>query len=349
MIFVTGGAGFIGSNFIAQWLESEKEEIVNIDNLTYSGNLENLKSVEKNPLYKFFQVDVCDQEKISELFSKFKPRAFIHFAAESHVDRSIKDPMGFIRTNVIGTFSVLEASRIYWNTLAESEKNNFRFFHISTDEVYGSLSETDPAFEETKKYEPNSPYSATKAGSDHLVRAYGHTYGLPVLVTNCSNNYGAFQFPEKLIPLVICNAIEGKNLPIYGDGKNIRDWLYVEDHCEAIRLVLKKGRVGEVYNVGGNNELANIDVVTEICKILDEVRPKVSGKYSEQIVFVKDRLGHDRRYAVCTNKIANELGFVPKESFMTGLRKTVEWYLNNPEWISHVQNGDYKNWIKLNY
>lgn len=349
MIFVTGGAGFIGSNFIAQWLESEKEEIVNIDNLTYSGNLENLKSVEKNPLYKFFQVDVCDQEKISELFSKFKPRAFIHFAAESHVDRSIKDPMGFIRTNVIGTFSVLEASRIYWNTLAESEKNNFRFFHISTDEVYGSLSETDPAFEETKKYEPNSPYSATKAGSDHLVRAYGHTYGLPVLVTNCSNNYGAFQFPEKLIPLVICNAIEGKNLPIYGDGKNIRDWLYVEDHCEAIRLVLKKGRVGEVYNVGGNNELANIDVVTEICKILDEVRPKVSGKYSEQIVFVKDRLGHDRRYAVCTNKIANELGFVPKESFTTGLRKTVEWYLNNPEWISHVQNGDYKNWIKLNY
>lgn len=349
MIFITGGAGFIGSNFIHQWLEFEKEEIVNIDKLSYSGNLENLKAIEKNPLYRFFQVDICDQDKISELFETYKPRAFIHFAAESHVDRSIHGPAEFVKTNIVGTFSVLEASRLYFSNLSEEGKKEFRFFHISTDEVYGSLEENDPAFNEDKKYEPNSPYSATKAGSDHLVRAYNHTYGLPVLVTNCSNNYGAFQFPEKLIPLMICNALAGKNLPIYGDGKNIRDWLYVSDHCEAIRHVLKMGKVGEVYNVGGNNELKNIDVVNTVCDVLDELKPKARGSYKDQIIYVKDRLGHDRRYAVCTKKIEKELGFFPKESFETGFKKTIQWYLNNPDWVASVQSGEYKNWIKLNY
>ncbi len=349
MIFVTGGAGFIGSNFIHQWLKFEKEDILNIDKLSYSGNLENLKNIEKNPLYKFVQQDIVDQNKIFDLLLEYKPRAFIHFAAESHVDRSIHSPLEFVKTNLLGTFSVLEATRLYWSNLTEKEKEVFRFFHISTDEVYGSLDDNDPAFDEEKKYEPNSPYSATKAGSDHLVRAYFHTYGLPVLTTNCSNNYGSFQFPEKLIPHMICNALEGKNLPIYGDGKNIRDWLYVEDHCEAIRLVLSKGKVGEVYNVGGNNELKNIDVVETICSILDELKPKAVGSYKDQIVFVKDRLGHDRRYAVSTKKIESMLGFMPKESFKTGFRKTIEWYLNNPEWVANVQSGDYKKWIKINY
>lgn len=349
MILVTGGAGFIGSNFIIDWFNQSEESLVNIDKLSYSGNLENLHSQENNKNYTFVHADICDEEKMKEIFATYKPRAILHFAAESHVDRSIHSPIDFVKTNIFGTFSLLEAAKKYWITLEGDEKANFRFLHVSTDEVYGSLSETDPAFDEEKKYEPNSPYSATKAGSDHLVRAYYHTYGLPVVTTNCSNNYGAFQFPEKLIPLMIYNAISGKPLPVYGDGKNVRDWLFVTDHCSAIRSVLSKGRVGEVYNVGGSNEVKNIDVVNHLCSILDELRPKTSGSYRDQITYVKDRAGHDRRYAINSSKIEKELAWKAKETFETGLKKTVEWYLSNPSWVENIVSGNYKDWIKKNY
>ncbi len=339
MIIVTGGAGFIGSNFILDWFTQTDESLLNIDKLTYSGNLANLDSLKNNKNYFFVHADICDEVKIKEIMESYKPRAIIHLAAESHVDRSIHSPVEFVKTNILGTFTLLEVVKNYWLNLDEKEKNNFRFLHVSTDEVYGSLSENDPAFDEEKKYEPNSPYSATKAGSDHLVRAYFHTYGLPVLTTNCSNNYGALQFPEKLIPLMIYNAIEGKSLPVYGDGKNVRDWLYVQDHCSAIRSVLLKGRVGEVYNVGGTNEVKNIDVVNQLCLILDELKPKKSGSYKDQITFVKDRAGHDRRYAINSSKLEKELGWSAKETFESGLKKTVEWYLANQNWIQNIFKG----------
>lgn len=349
MIFVTGGAGFIGANFIHQWLTEQNESVLNIDKLTYSGNLQNLAGVEENKNYQFVQADICDEAKIGKLFETYKPRAMLHFAAESHVDRSIHSPIEFVKTNVLGTFTLLEATKKYWSQLNEDEKKNFRFLHVSTDEVYGSLGDNDPAFHEEKRYEPNSPYSATKAGSDHLVRAYFHTYGLPVLTTNCSNNYGPYQFPEKLIPLMIHNAVSGKNLPVYGDGKNIRDWLYVGDHCEAIRFVLNRGKPGEVYNIGGCNEVKNIDVVNRLCEILDRKRPKAQGSYKDQINFVKDRPGHDRRYAIDASKIEKQLGWKPKETFETGLEKTIEWYLDNQQWTEAIVNGSYKEWITKNY
>lgn len=333
MIFVTGGAGFIGSNFLHQWFETTDEGLINIDKLTYSGNLENLKGLEQFEQYRFVQSDICDREKMESLFNEFKPRAILNFAAESHVDRSIASPVDFIQTNVVGTFTLLEVAKNYYLNLGVEEKRKFRFLQISTDEVYGSLGPVDPAFHEEKKYEPNSPYSATKAGADHLVRAYYHTYGLPVLTTNCSNNYGPYQYPEKLIPLMIVNALAGKKLPVYGDGKNIRDWLYVEDHCSAIRAVLQDGKIGEVYNVGGCNEVKNIDVVYKLCEILDRAQPKKEGSYKDQIEFVTDRLGHDRRYAINASKIEKELGWKPQESFETGLQKTVNWYLSHSDWM----------------
>jgi dTDP-glucose 4,6-dehydratase len=349
MIFVTGGAGFIGSNFIRLWLAKEKGTVLNIDKLTYSGNLENLKSIENDERYKFAQIDICDFEKLKELFIKFKPCTIVHFAAESHVDRSIHGPLEFVKTNVVGTFNLLQASKEYWEKLTGATKENFRFIHVSTDEVYGSLGPNDPAFSEEKKYEPNSPYSATKAASDHLVRSYFHTYGLPVITTNCSNNYGPYQFPEKLIPLMIHNALLGKKLPVYGDGLNVRDWLYVEDHCEAIISVLKNGKLGEVYNIGGNNEVKNIDVVKLLCQLLDELHPRSKGKYEELIEFVKDRAGHDRRYAIDSRKIMNELKWKPLENFESGFRKTVEWYLKNQEWVKNITTGEYQKWIAKNY
>ncbi len=349
MILVTGGAGFIGSNFVLDWLAGSDEPVVNVDKLTYAGNRQNLASLDGNPNHHFEQVDICDREAIDALLAKYKPRAMVHFAAESHVDRSIHGPAAFVQTNMVGTFTLLEAARQYWNALPAGEKDAFRFLHVSTDEVYGSLDATDPAFTETTPYQPNSPYSASKAGSDHLVRAYFHTYGMPVLTTNCSNNYGPYHFPEKLIPLVITNALAGKNLPIYGDGKNVRDWLFVKDHCSAIRRVLEAGKPGETYNVGGHNEKTNIDIVRQICRLLDEMKPDAAGSYERLITFVKDRPGHDRRYAIDAAKIGRELGWTPAETFETGIRKTVRWYLDNQDWVANVQSGAYRDWIEHNY
>jgi dTDP-glucose 4,6-dehydratase len=350
MLFVTGGAGFIGSNFIIDWLAQSEEPVVNIDKLTYAGNLENLSSLKHNPLHTFVQGDLADRGLVPRLLEEHKPRALLHFAAESHVDRSIHGPEDFIQTNVVGTFRLLEAVRAYWNGLPEAKKSAFRFLHVSTDEVYGSLSKDDAPFAEANPYEPNSPYSASKAASDHLVRAWHHTYGLPVLTTNCSNNYGPYQFPEKLIPLMIVNALAGKALPVYGDGMQIRDWLYVKDHCGAIRCALGAGRVGETYNVGGWNEMPNIDIVRTVCKLLDELRPKADGvSYATQITYVADRPGHDRRYAIDARKIERELGWKPAETFETGIRKTVQWYLSNPEWVANVQSGAYREWVSAQY
>jgi dTDP-glucose 4,6-dehydratase len=351
MILVTGGAGFIGSNFVLDWLASPAAEgIVNLDKLTYAGNHTTLQSVEKDARHIFAQGDIGDYDLVLSLLKKYQIRALVNFAAESHVDRSIHGPGDFIQTNVVGTFNLLEAVRTYWTELPEVKKQQFRFLHVSTDEVYGSLSPTDPAFTETNTYEPNSPYSASKAASDHLVRAWHHTYGLPVLTTNCSNNYGPYHFPEKLIPLVILNALAGKPLPIYGDGQQIRDWLYVKDHCSAIRRVLEAGKLGETYNVGGWNEKPNLDVVNTICSILDELRPKADGSsYTSQISYVKDRPGHDRRYAIDANKLERELGWKPAETFDTGIRKTVRWYLDNQEWTDGVLSGSYRDWLKKQY
>ncbi len=349
-ILVTGGAGFIGSNFVLQWLATEPAGVVNLDKLTYAGNPENLATVASDQRYKFMQGDICDREMIAELLLMHRPRAIVHFAAESHVDRSIHGPDDFIRSNVNGTFSLLEESRAYWSGLDGAERDAFRFLHVSTDEVYGSLSAADPAFTESTRYAPNSPYSASKAASDHLVRAYFHTYGLPMLTTNCSNNYGPFQFPEKLIPLAILHAVSGKPIPVYGDGQNVRDWLFVTDHCEAIRLVLARGKLGETYNVGGQNELKNLAVVNTICSTLDELRPNDPVvPHKNLITFVKDRPGHDRRYAMNIAKIESELGWKPRETFESGIRKTVHWYLDNQEWIQNVTSGKYRQWIAQQY
>ena len=349
MILVTGGAGFIGANFVLDWLASSDEPIVNLDLLTYAGNLETLSSLRDDARHVFVQGDICDRALVDRLLAEHKPRAIVHFAAESHVDRSIHGPGDFVRTNIDGTFSLLEAARGYRATLDAAGQADFRFLHISTDEVYGSLSPSDPAFAETKAYEPNSPYSASKAASDHLVRAWHHTYGLPVLTTNCSNNYGPWQFPEKLIPLMIVNALAGKPLPIYGDGQNVRDWLYVSDHCSAIREVLARGTPGETYNIGGWNEKTNIEIVHALCALLDEMHPRTEGSYSQLITYVTDRPGHDRRYAIDARKIERELGWRPAETFDTGIRKTVQWYLDHPQWIADVQSGAYRAWVATNY
>ena len=350
MILVTGGAGFIGSNFVRDWFAQSAEPVLNLDALTYAGNLENLALLQNEAGHVFVQGDICDRPLIDALLVKHQPRAIIHFAAESHVDRSIHGPAAFMRTNVEGTFTLLEAARAYWAVLEGERKAAFRFLHVSTDEVYGSLSATDPAFTEIKAYEPNSPYSASKAASDHLVRAYHHTYGLPVLTTNCSNNYGPYHFPEKLIPLMIVNALAGKALPVYGDGMQVRDWLYVKDHCSAIRRVLEAGRLGETYNVGGWNEKPNIEIVQRICALLDEKRPRADGKsYAEQITYVIDRPGHDRRYAIDARKLERELGWKPAETFETGIAKTVQWYLDDPQWVENVQSGAYRDWVKKQY
>ena len=349
-ILVTGGAGFIGSNFVIDWLAQHDEPVVNLDKLTYAGNLQNLASLEGNPRHRFVRGDIGDGALVARLLAEHQVRAVLNFAAESHVDRSIEGPGAFIQTNIVGTFNLLEAVRAYWNGLDDKARGAFRFLHVSTDEVYGSLSGDAPAFNEQNRYEPNSPYSASKAASDHLVRAYHHTYGLPVLTTNCSNNYGPFHFPEKLIPLVIHNALAGKPLPIYGDGQQIRDWLYVTDHCSAIRRVLAEGRLGETYNVGGCNEKANIDVVRTLCAILDELRPRADGaSYATQMTFVKDRPGHDRRYAIDAGKLERELCWRPAETFETGIRKTVEWYLANGEWVRNVTSGAYLEWVDRQY
>ncbi len=349
-ILVTGGAGFIGSNFVLTWLKASSAAVVNLDSLTYAGNAANLASVEADPRYTFVCGDICDGELVGSLLREHRPRAIVHFAAESHVDRSIVSPEAFIRTNVMGTFTLLEQARAYYTELDEGSRAAFRFLHVSTDEVYGTLCPNDPAFSETTPYAPNSPYAASKAGSDHLARAYFHTFGLPVLTTNCSNNYGPFQFPEKLIPLVILNALEGKPLPVYGDGKNVRDWLFVEDHCAAIRRVLESGRRGETYNVGGNSERANIDVVTAICDLVDEMRPQVGAAPRRRLItYVQDRPGHDRRYAIDARKITRELHWKPSEQFESGLRQTVHWYLENSEWIDSVRTGAYRDWLTKNY
>lgn len=353
MILVTGGAGFIGSNFVLDWFEqggAAAEPVVNLDALTYAGNPANLASLQGNPNHALVKGDIGDSALVDSLLKIHRPRAIINFAAESHVDRSIHGPEDFIQTNIVGTFRLLESVRAYWSGLPEAEKSAFRFLHVSTDEVYGSLSPTDAPFTETHRYEPNSPYSASKAASDHLVRAYHHTYGLPVLTTNCSNNYGPLHFPEKLIPLCIHNALSGKPLPIYGDGQQVRDWLYVRDHCSAIRRVLEAGKLGEVYNVGGWNEKPNLDVVRTLCATLDEMSPRSDGKpYAEQITYVKDRPGHDRRYAIDASKIERELGWKPAETFETGIRKTVRWYLDNAAWVEGVTSGAYKNWTAKQY
>jgi dTDP-glucose 4,6-dehydratase len=350
MIIVTGGAGFIGSNFIRAWLANESDAVVNLDKLTYAGNPQSLADVAANPKYRFVKGDIGDREAVDRLLAEVKPRAIVNFAAESHVDRSIHGAAEFIETNIVGTFKLIEATRGYWSTLNDADKAAFRFLHVSTDEVYGSLDFDDPAFTERHTYAPNSPYSASKAASDHLVRAAHHTHGLPVLTTNCSNNYGPYHFPEKLIPLMIGNAIGGKNLPVYGDGKNIRDWLYVTDHCAAIRLVLSKGRVGETYNIGGRNERNNLDVVHTLCDLLDELKPRADGQsYRTQISYVKDRPGHDRRYAIDATKLETELGWRAQETFETGIRKTVEWYLANADWVNSVTSGEYRNWVETQY
>lgn len=349
MILVTGGAGFIGANFVLDWLKQHDEPVINYDKLTYAGNLNNLKDLQQDARHLFVQGDINDGATLTALLEKYQPRAILHFAAESHVDRSILGPAAFVTTNINGTFSLLEVTRAYWQNLAEPEKAAFRFLHVSTDEVYGTLSAEDPPFSETTAYAPNSPYSASKAASDHLVRAYHHTYGLPTLTTNCSNNYGAYHFPEKLIPLIITNARAGKDLPVYGDGQQVRDWLYVTDHCAAIRRVLADGRLGETYNVGGWNEQSNLSVVHTLCDLLDQLQPKATGSYRDQIKHVKDRPGHDRRYAIDARKIEKELGWKPAETFETGLRKTVEWYLANDEWVNQVQSGEYLKWVDLQY
>jgi dTDP-glucose 4,6-dehydratase len=349
-IVVTGGAGFIGSNFVLHWLATQSSPLINLDNLTYAGNLRSLRSVATDKRYKFVQADITNREAVQELLRRERPQGIVHFAAESHVDRSIRGPEEFIRTNVNGTFSLLEESRSYWSELSEQEKENFRFLHVSTDEVYGSLRPEEAAFSETTAYAPNSPYAASKASSDHLVRAYHHTYGLPCLTTNCSNNYGPHQFPEKLIPLMILNAQQGKPLPVYGDGRNVRDWIYVGDHCAAVQLVLLRGKPGETYNIGGRCESANIDVVNTICSILDELRPGDPViPHRKLITYVPDRPGHDRRYAIDCRKIEQELGWQPRETFESGIQKTVQWYLNNTEWIEEVTSGSYRQWIATQY
>ncbi|MCI0350784.1 MAG: dTDP-glucose 4,6-dehydratase [Acidobacteriales bacterium] len=347
-ILVTGGAGFIGSNFVLQWLRAVGTPVVNLDKLTYAGNLKNLLSVADDARHHFVLGDICDGELITKLQAEFRPRAIVHFAAESHVDRSVLSPGDFVQTNVTGTFTLLDCARKYWESLEGGEHEQFRFLHVSTDEVYGSLSASDPAFCETTPYAPNSPYSASKAASDHFVRAYRHTYGLPTLTTNCSNNYGPYQFPEKLIPLMIHNALAGKPLPVYGDGQNVRDWLYVEDHCSAIRRVLEAGRPGETYNIGGSSEMKNIDVVHTICRILDELVPKKQS-HASLVTFVKDRPGHDRRYAMDCRKLERELGWKAAETFASGIRKTVRWYLDNQAWVAEVTSGAYRNWIEQQY
>jgi dTDP-glucose 4,6-dehydratase len=351
MILVTGGAGFIGGNFVLNWLANPQAEgIVNLDKLTYAGNLATLASLREDSRHIFIHGDIGDGNLVAQLLEQYQPRAIVNFAAESHVDRSIHGPAEFIQTNVMGTFNLLECARQYWAGLAGEAKESFRFHHVSTDEVYGSLSPNDPAFSETNPYEPNSPYSASKAASDHLVRAWFHTYGLPVVTTNCSNNYGPYHFPEKLIPLVILNALNGKPLPIYGDGQQVRDWLYVGDHCSAICQVLSKGRLGETYNIGGWNEKPNLEVVKAICKILDDLKPRDDGNsYADQITFVKDRPGHDRRYAIDASKVEKELGWRPAETFETGIRKTVQWYLDNPKWVEGVVSGSYRDWLEKQY
>jgi dTDP-glucose 4,6-dehydratase len=350
MILVTGGAGFIGANFVLDWLALSDEPVINLDKLTYAGNPETLQSLQGDARHTLVQGDIGDRELVSKLLAEHQPRAVVNFAAESHVDRSIHGPGEFIQTNIVGTFNLLEAVRGYWSALAAPEKASFRFLHVSTDEVYGSLAKDDPAFIESNHIEPNSPYSASKAASDHLVRAWHHTYGLPVLTTNCSNNYGPYHFPEKLIPLLIVNSLAGKALPVYGDGQQIRDWLYVKDHCSAIRRVLEAGRLGETYNVGGWNEKANLEIVHTVCALLDELRPRSDGKpYQDQITYVTDRPGHDRRYAIDARKLERELGWKPAETFETGIRKTVQWYLDNPEWVAHVQSGAYREWVQKQY
>jgi len=350
MILVTGGAGFIGANFVLDWLAAQDEPVVNVDKLTYAGNLDNLASLQGDTRHVFVQGDIGDAALINGLLKQHQPRAVVNFAAESHVDRSIHGPEDFIQTNVLGTFRLLEAVRGYWSGLDTPAKSTFRMLHVSTDEVYGSLAASEAAFTEQHRYEPNSPYSASKAASDHLVRAWHHTYGLPVLTTNCSNNYGPFHFPEKLIPLMVVQALAGKPLPVYGDGQQIRDWLYVKDHCSAIRRVLEAGRVGEVYNVGGWNEKPNLEIVHTICALLDELKPRADGaSYSTQIAFVKDRPGHDRRYAIDARKLERELGWKPAETFETGIRKTVQWYLDHPEWVARAQSGAYRDWLNTQY
>jgi dTDP-glucose 4,6-dehydratase len=349
-ILVTGGAGFIGSNFILSWIEKMGSPVVNLDLLTYAGNPENLSSLEGDPRYLLAHGDICNADVLGALLSMHQPRAIVHFAAESHVDRSIASPGAFIRTNVQGTFVLLDQAKSYWSGLSQADQAAFRFLHVSTDEVYGSLGAQDPAFSETTAYAPNSPYAASKAASDHLARAYCHTWGLPVLTTNCSNNYGPFQFPEKLIPLVILNALEGKPLPVYGDGMNVRDWLFVEDHCAAIRAVLRDGRIGETYNIGGNSERTNIDVVNTICDLVDEMSPRAEGGPRRNLItYVKDRPGHDRRYAIDASKLSRELGWQPAEQFESGLRKTVRWYLDHTSWVENVRTGAYLEWIAQNY
>jgi len=358
MILVTGGAGFIGANFVLDWLAQSDEPVINLDKLTYAGNPETLQSLQGDTRHTLVQGDIGDAALVTQLLATHQPRAVINFAAESHVDRSIHGPGEFIQTNIVGTFSLLESVRGYWNGLPNHHrdggvaptKDSFRFLHVSTDEVYGSLKKDEPAFTETSHIEPNSPYSASKAASDHLVRAWHHTYGLPVLTTNCSNNYGPYHFPEKLIPLMIVNALAGKALPVYGDGQQIRDWLFVKDHCSAIRRVLEAGRLGEIYNVGGWNEKANIDIVHTVCALLDELRPRADGKpYKDQITYVTDRPGHDRRYAIDARKLERELGWKPAETFESGIRKTVQWYLDNPDWVAHVQSGAYREWVQKQY
>jgi dTDP-glucose 4,6-dehydratase len=347
-ILVTGGAGFIGSNFVLDWLAQRDEPLVNLDKLTYAGNLANLATLQGDARHAFVRGDICDEALVRRLLAEHSVRAIVHFAAESHVDRSIHGPGDFVRTNVVGTYTLLEQARAHWTALAGEARDDFRFLHVSTDEVYGSLAPGDPAFSETTPYAPNSPYSASKAGSDHLVRAYHHTFGLPVLTTNCSNNYGPFQFPEKLIPLILLNALEGKPLPVYGDGGNVRDWLYVGDHCEALRRALDKGRPGATYNIGGSAEHANIDVVKSICSLLDRLAPG-SAPREKLIRFVADRPGHDRRYAMDASLIRDELGWTPRESFGTGLERTVRWYLEHTDWVRSVRSGEYARWIEKNY
>ena len=349
MLLITGGAGFIGSNFVLDWLAQSDEAVINLDALTYAGNLENLAVVNGDSRHIFVKGNIGDFDLVSRLLAEHRPRALVNFAAESHVDRSIHGPEDFIQTNIVGTYRLLEAVRDYWHGLTEEEKGHFRFLHVSTDEVYGSLGKNAPAFTEENRYEPNSPYSASKAASDHLVRAYHHTYGLPVLTTNCSNNYGPYHFPEKLIPLMITNALAGKSLPIYGDGLQVRDWLYVKDHCSAIRRVLEAGRIGETYNIGGWNEKTNIEIVHTLCALLDEMRPDPNGSYRRLITHIADRPGHDRRYAIDARKVEAELGWRPAETFESGIRKTVAWYLANPDWVQNVQSGAYREWINQHY
>ena len=349
MILVTGGAGFIGANFILDWLTQSDEKVINLDKLTYAGNLQNLAALAEDPRHIFVQGDIGDAAQLSKLLTQYQPRAIIHFAAESHVDRSIHGPSDFIETNIVGSFQLLESVRAYWNQLEPDAKENFRFLHVSTDEVFGSLAKGEPAFTEKHRFEPNSPYSASKASSDHLVRAYHHTYGLPVLTTHCSNNYGPYQFPEKLIPLMIVNALAGKPLTIYGDGQQVRDWLYVTDHCRAISRVLEAGKPGETYNIGGWNEKPNLEIVHTICDLLEEICPVSNSSYRSLIRYVTDRAGHDRRYAIDARKIERELGWKPIETFETGIRKTIQWYLANQNWLTNVQSGAYREWVETNY